>query len=409
MTPAPPSSRTKQTWLACTLGTAILLLGGTTQAITLLPPDSPVDATLTGTLDLETYFIDQPASGLLFTGNDIYLEPRLSLMLDLQWGPHWSAFVQARIDRGFDPGARSDGDIRLDEYAMRWSPWGDSMVNVHVGKFASVFGNWIPRHLSPQNPFITAPAPYENVFGITDAAVPLGRDTFLGRKAQADKKGDWLTQIWGPSYAHGASLSGRVDQFEYAFEVKSNALSSRPSAWEAGELEWDHPTVTGRLGWRPDPALTLGISGSTGAYLREAADATLPAGSDRDDFKQDTVGIDLRYSIRHFELWSELIFTRFEVPGVGDTDLASFYVEGRYKITPSLYAALRWNQQWFDEIPDGRGGSPSWDRDLYRVDLALGYRFARNLQGKVQYSYGHEPGLNANGSHLLATQITWTF
>ncbi|WP_075087076.1 hypothetical protein [Verrucomicrobium spinosum] len=200
-----------------------------------------------------------------------------------------------------------------------------------------------------------------------------------------------------------------MDQFEYAIEIKSSALSSRPSAWEARELEWDHPTITGRLGWRPDSSLALGLSGSTGAYLLEAADATLPAESERDNFKQDTVGMDFRYSIRHFELWSEFIFTRFEVPGVGDADLASFYVEGRYKITPSLYAALRWNQQWFDDISDGHGGSPGWDRDLYRVDVALGYRFARNLQGKVQYSYGHEPGLNANGSHLLATQLTWTF
>jgi len=27
-----------------------------------------------------------------------------------------------------------------------------------------------------------------------------------------------------------------------------------------------------------------------------------------------------------------------------------------------------------------------WDRDIWRVDTALGYRFDRHLQGKLQYS-----------------------
>lgn len=389
--------------------TSGLLLPPSGSAISLLPADSPVQATLSGSLDLETYFVDQPAPGLLFSDDDAYLEPRLTLMLDLRWGAHWSAFTQARLDRGFDPGVREDGDIRLDEYGIRWSPLGDTALNLQIGKFATVFGNWAPRHLSTQNPFVTAPAPYENVFGITDATAPPSRDAFLGRKQLADKKRDWLTQIWGPSYAHGASVFGRLDEFEYALEIKTNALSSRPSAWEAGDLEWDHPTVTGRVGWRPNAAWSLGASGSTGAYLLGSADSTLPSGRDRDDYRQNTVGLDLSYSHRHFELWSELIFTRFEVPGVGDADLASFYVEGRYKLTARLYAALRWNQQWFDEVADGRGGSSSWDRDLYRVDLALGCKFTRSLHGKVQYSYGHEPDQNANGSHLLATQLTWSF
>ena len=136
---------------------------------------------------------------------------------------------------------------------------------------------------------------------------------------------------------------------------------------------------------------------------------TLPRGTDRGDFKQDTLGFDASYAHHHFELWGELMLSRFEVPRVGDADTLAYYLEAKYKITESLFVALRWNQQFFDDVPDGRGGEASWDRDLFRADLAVGYRFNRSLQGKVQYSYGHERGPNANGDHLLAAQVTLRF
>ncbi|HSJ01752.1 MAG: hypothetical protein ACAI34_14830 [Verrucomicrobium sp.] len=396
--------------LACTLVLgAGGMLGSTCPALELLPANSPVQATLSGSLDLETYFSDTPQPGLLFSDDEAFLQPRLRLMLDLARGSHWSGFVQARADRGFDPGLKEDGDVRLDEYGVRWKPFEDPILQVQAGKFATVFGNWVSRHLSSENPFITAPAPYENVLGMTDATAPPTRAAFLGRKVQADKKKEWVTQIWGPSYAHGASVFGIVDKFDYAFELKSHALSSRPSSWDASEVEWDHPTWTGRLGYRPSVAWVLGISASTGTYLLDSADATLPSGTDRGNFEQDTLGLDLSYAHRHFELWSELILTRFEVPNVGDAEMVSFYVEGRYKLTASLYLALRWNQQWFGDVADGRGGNTPWDRDLYRADLALGYKFTRNLNAKVQYSYGHEGGNSANAEHLLATKLSWEF
>src|SRR4029077_18178609 len=69
---------------------------------------------ISGTLDLETYYVEQPPPGLIFTDNDFLFNPRLTLFLDTQIGSHISSFVQVRVDRGFDP---SDGgaQIRLDE------------------------------------------------------------------------------------------------------------------------------------------------------------------------------------------------------------------------------------------------------------------------------------------------------
>jgi hypothetical protein len=383
--------------------------GGALQAIDLLPADSPVQVSVSALVDLETYATDAPAPGLLFSDDEVFFNPRLTLFADLHFGERLSGFVQARLDRGFDPGAREDGDIRLDEYALTWKPFDEPLLNVRVGKFATVFGNWVPRHLSWDNPFITAPVPYENVVGIADHAVPLSQGAFLNRKTIPDKKREWLPVLWGPVYAHGASVFGRIEKFDYAFEIKSASISSRPYAWDARHTDWDAPTVSGRVGYRPSATWNLGSSFSTGAYMLADPDGTLPRGTDRDDFRQDTLAFDVSYARHHFELWGEVILSRFEVPRVGDADTLAYYLEAKYKITESLFVAARWNQQFFDEVADGRGGEGVWDRDLFRADFSVGYRFNRSLQAKVQYSYGHEGGPNANGDHLLAGQVTWRF
>src|SRR5262249_11820785 len=60
-------------------------------------------AQLSGLLDLEGYYVDQRPPGLLFE-DESFFNPRLTLFLDAKLGPHFYAFVQARFDRGFDPG-----------------------------------------------------------------------------------------------------------------------------------------------------------------------------------------------------------------------------------------------------------------------------------------------------------------
>ena len=114
---------------------------------------------LSGLVDIEGYFIDHRPPGLLFGNADLF-NPRLSLFLDTHLGEQFYSLVQFRADRGFDPRAVPDGDVRFDEYLLRWTPWADGRLNVQVGKFSTVFGKWVQRHDSWQNPFITAPLAY---------------------------------------------------------------------------------------------------------------------------------------------------------------------------------------------------------------------------------------------------------
>ena len=381
-------------------------------------PGGFVRAELSGRFDLEGYYVDQRPPGLIFGDDGFFANPRLALFLDAHVGRHLYAFVQARFDRGFDPRS-SSADARADEYLMRYTPWDRPLLNLQVGKFATMVGNWVPRHDSWNNPFITAPLPYEHVTTVSDARAPGTPAEFLARRDLPDKKRLWVPVIWGPNYTSGVAAFGRLFAFDYALEVKNAALAARPEEWDGSDRGWDEPTVGGRLGWRPAPAWSLGTSASTGPYLRDDAAPTLGRGQHTHDLRETVAGLDAAFARRHLELWSEFFAARFEVPiacrgcaggpTTDDADTIAYYLEGRYKVTPALFAALRWNQQLFGEVDDGRGGDAAWDRDAWRAEAAVGYRFDRHTQAKVQYGYSRQTGDLQQGEQLVALQLTIRF
>ena len=380
-------------------------------ALSLSDPDHRFHLQLSGLVDLETYFIDQPAPALIFTDRDFLLNPRLTLFLDAQIGSKIYVFAQTRVDRGFDP---SDGgaEVRLDEYFLRYSP--AKSVNFQIGQFATVVGNWVSRHDSWQNPFINAPLPYENLTGIWDSAAPEEADDLLywahvGEYDNGDYSDKYLRLpiIWGPSYASGIAVSGSLGRFDYAAEMKNAALASRPESWSITQVGFEHPTFNGRLGFRPNEMWNLGFSASAGPYLLSEAAPTLPPGRGIGDYRELVLAQDLSFAWHHLQLWAEFYEARFEVPRIGNADTFAYYVEAKYKITPQLFGALRWNQQLFGTIRD-EDHRAKWGNDIWRIDAALGYRFTDYLQGKLQYSFSHQDSAQ-EGENLVAAQLTLKF
>ncbi len=359
-----------------------------------------------GLLDLEYYHFPQRPPGLILAeGHDLF-NPRLSLFLDGQLGSQFYFFAQSRADRGFDPddnGART----RLDEIALRWTPREDGRVNLQVGKFSTVVGNWVGRHLSWDNPFVNAPLPYENLTPIEDKEAP-GSAREFARGIEGTPH-EYAPVIWGPSYATGVMASGRLGRFDYATEVKNSSLSSRPEEWDSLDVDFAHPTVSARVGFRPDQAWNLGFSASRGSYFRPGAGSSLPPGRGINDYQQLVLGQDFYYARHRLQLWAELYEARFEVPRVGNADTFAYYGEARYKFTPQLYGALRWNQQLFGDVRDGEGGRTPWGRDLWRVDGAGTYRFTEHLQLKLQYSVEHERNGPQDLRHTFESQFTVRF
>ncbi len=382
------------------------LLDRVDNTLTLTAFHDNLRARLSGTLDLEVYNFEQPAPGLIDSNIDTLFNPRLTLFLDTQIGSQIYFFAQSRLDRGFDPSDHG-AQIRLDEYALRITPWDDGRLAVQIGKFATVVGNWVPRHLSWENPFINAPLIYENITAISDKAAPYSVYDFVSASSQY--RYELNPVIWGPSYASGISISGRLDRFDYAVEMKNASLSSRPESWNVTENGFEHPTFSARVGFRPNEAWNFGLSASEGPYFRREAEPMLPPGRGIGDYREFVLGQGVSFAWHHLQLWAEFYEARFEVPRVGDADTVAYYFEAKYKITPQLFGALRWNQQFFNSINDGIGGDLRWGQDLGRIDVAAGYRFTSHTQLKLQYSFQHETTGPGNDNHLIAAQVTLRF
>ena len=384
------------------------------EALTISAFHDQVRARLSGTLDLEGYLLQQPPPGLLFTSGDKLFNPRLTLFFDGQIGTHVYLFAQARADRGFDPGERG-ARMRLDEYAIRITPWEDGRFNLQVGQFATVVGNWATRHGSWENPFITAPLPYENLTGIWDSEPPGSSRTLFIWAHVSDGKGGFFGNeyadkhlrqpiIWGPDYTSGFAIFGKVGKLDYAAEFKNAALSSRPEYWGVQEAQWDHPTISGRVGFRPNKVWNLGMSASVGTYLEHIAGNTVALGFGLDDYRQIVLGQDVSFAWHHWQVWAEFYEARFEIPTIGNADTFAYYVEGKYKFTPQLFGALRWNQQLFNRIEGER-----WGRELWRIDASAGYRLTPHTQLKLQYSLQHEDRGPRDYGHTAAAQFTVRF
>ena len=160
--------------------------------------------------------------------------------------------------------------------------------------------------------------------------------------------------IWGPSYASGLAVSGSLGRFDYAAEMKNAALASRPESWSITQTGFEHPTFSGRAGFRPNEMWNLGLSASAGPYFRSEVAPTLPVGRSIGDYNELVLAQDLSFAWHHLQLWAEFYEARFEVPRIGNADTFSYYFEAKYKITPQLFGALRWNQQLFGTIRDVR-------------------------------------------------------
>src|SRR5436305_7019607 len=187
--------------------------------------------------------------------------------------------------------------------------------------------------------------------------------------------------------------------------MKNSSLFSRPESWVVTWIGFIDPTFNARLGFRPNQAWNFGFSASDGAYFRPEAKRTLPRGRDIDDYRELVLGQDVSFALHHLQVWAEFYEARFEVPRVGDADTFAYYFEAKYKFTPQIFGAVRWNQQVFGKIDNDK----RWGNDLGKIDIAATYRFTPHAQLKLQYSFQQETAGPRDDNHLLAAPFTVRF
>ncbi|MEP6937438.1 MAG: hypothetical protein ABI871_05150 [Chthoniobacterales bacterium] len=241
----------------------------------------------------------------------------------------------------------------------------------------------------------------------SDIEPPISRAQFV--RANLDDRYEHSPVIWGPSYATGAAVSGRFGKVDCALELKNAALAARPESWDVTDTGFTRPAFSGRIGFRPSPIWNFGFSASRGAYLRPEAEAFLPRGREIGDYHETVLGQDASFAWHHLQIWAEVIQARFDMPRIGAVETFVYYLEAKYKFAPQLFAAVRWNQQFFGEVEKVGGQRPAFSRDILRLDTSLAYRLTEQTQLKLQYTFQHEKGLSTADSHTVAGQLTVRF
>ena len=377
--------------------------------------DSFLRGSLSPSVELSYWAASGRNSGTLFLPDDAFFAPRLSLALDAAAGDHFFFSALARLDRGFDGGDVEDGDLRLDEIFLRWRPMGDERINFQAGRFPTVFGSWVAQHDFYDDPFLLPPLPYSQIIGIQErnpgalspAAINARATGAAASIGRLDKR-NWASPLWGPVYATGASVFGSAEHLDYALELKSSGLSSHPDQWDEDAGEFSAPTLAGRLGWRPDAAWAFGLSAARGSYLAESAEPLLPAGRNRDDFNQTTLGADLRWAHRDWIITAEIIASEYETLAAGDLRSVAWYLGARWKVAPGFWLAARAGHLSGDDVRAPSGAMVPWTPEVWRGELAAGWRLNERALLKAQYSYTDSDD-SAAGDHLfgMALGVKW--
>lgn len=379
-------------------------------------------------LTLDYFVMSQPPPGFIQTSSGQLFAPSLSGLFTMNVSQHIGLVFLGLVNRGFDP-ADTSVQAMPAEYYVQIMPFDSPVLNFKGGKFETAFGQWVNRHFSTQNSLINAPLMYGWETTITDGAGPSTAGVppniapamtgFLARKNIPDTVSRWIPMVWGPSYASGFQLNGTVETFDWAVEMKNAPLASRPEQWDLWNRGFNYPTMTGRIGLRPDAAWNLGVSASSGSYVDTSAykrfSATTAPGATIGQARQTMVGCDISYAHGPIELWAEFAQSRYDVPDapagkpVGAIDAYSYFVEGKWKFMPQFWLSGRWNQQIYSKVTPVVGAATPWDNNLWRIDACLGVKLDRFVQLKTQYSYTEESGSVHQGQNLFAVELVIQF
>lgn len=374
--------------------------------IILGPEDGTFQIDIRPSLEAVIWSGDTPAPALLGYDDDAFFAPRFSLDVDAAAGENFTFHSSTRWDRGFDAGSAPDGELRIDEAFLRWRVFDDQRLNFQIGKYASFFGAWSGQHDFFDDPFLLAPLPYSQLIGVspTSPANPLNTGGPGGGALPLSmlQKDQWASMAWGAGYGIGGGAFGSTEHFDYALEVKNSALSTHPDTWQ--EINFSHPTVTARVGYRPDATWAFGLSASRGAWPEVNA-----VGVDRDDLIQTSLGLDVRWARHDWIVSGEVVLTEFETAGSGDLQAASWFVQARYKVSPGVWLAARVGQMLANDAVGPGGAAFAWQSDVWRAEIGGGWRIRPNVLLKAGYTFTHTEDDPVAGEHLWGTGIGWRF
>ncbi|PWU19149.1 MAG: hypothetical protein C5B50_07230 [Verrucomicrobia bacterium] len=269
--------------------------------------------------------------------------------------------------------------------------WGqDRVLNLRVGRMYTPFGEEYQRRYAIDNPLISHS----------------------------------LTDLWAVD--EGLELYGGAGKLTYAMAVQNGGIS------DTQDFDGDK-SVAGRIGYDPNPWLHLSASGMRTGHLDVHNDhlsamwfgnaffrSLGSAGTTK--FEANLAEGDIEARLPHGVLRAFGGYIHYgdnDPAGQNRRDVYYYTVEGVHDIVGKLYAAARFNQIFADKGFPIVGSGDFEDyfvdeltKEIWRLNLGLGYRFSDNLVVKAEYSFGQgktTAGASRDHEDFLGAEAAFKF
>lgn len=353
--------------------------------------------TISGQVDvLAAHGYDTPLNQA-FRGDDAFNEVRLRI-----FAQHWvndRVGVLTELLLDLRAAARMNGAyVVIKEVAGR--PW----LDARVGLAPSPLGSFGMRSTYfNQNAVIGVPLVWQYRTAMDSGARANAQE--LAARRDANERG--MPVMYDACWPIYAELSGVGGAFDFNVGVTSGAISNPMASLRVPEWQ----TLV-HVGVEPSLGVRLGVSAAYGPYVGESRDpalVTTPPVAVPQDQDQLILGYDAEYARGRLQLFSEGYANRWDAPSIADAvQVLGGYVEARADVTPQVYAGGRLDRMDFSEI-DVSGARESWDDDLWRWEMALGYRLARETLVRAGWQYWHYTTGSDPDQHVLALQLSTVF
>jgi hypothetical protein len=339
---------------------------------------------------------------------------RLSLSASVKASDHVSVLGEVRSENGAAPKAYG--------VYLRVRPWVNRAFDIQVGRVPPTFGAFARRSYEADNPLIGYPLAYQYLTSLRPDALPRSPDELLRMRGRgwlsnysvgdlAPDRGVPLVNVF--RWDTGVQVHSATD----FVDVTASVTAGTPSSPRLRD-DNDGRETAGRVVVRPLPGLSVGGSVARGAFISLAAARAAGEDGRAGDFTQTLWGADVEYSRDYYLVRMENVVSTWTIPIPGaipgspstEAPLRAFAtaVEGRYKIRPGLYAAVRLDHLGFSEL-EGSAGPQTWEAPVTRFEVGGGYSIQRNLVLKLAYQHNVREGGRVPRLNLSAAQVVYWF
>lgn len=334
---------------------------------------------------------------------------RLGVAAEVRGNDHIQLLGEVRLDQG----------RVLEAYGLyvRVRPFASQRFDIQAGRIPPTFGAMSRSSYGSGNILIGQPLAYQYLSSIRPDALPATTDDLLRMRGRG-----WLSTFPVGNAAPGPGLP-IVNTSRWDTGVQAHGITGMlewTGAITAGSLSDPQfrdnnagRQLAGRIVLRPTAGSAFGFSASRGAWLNRTVEE-MATGASTSRSQQVAFGGDAEFSAGPFLVRGEAIRATWAMPNFPSLQLGeplvalSTLIEGRYKIAPGFYVALRGDRLDYSKIR-GTGGMNEWDAQTWRVESGVGYSVTRNVMLKGAWQMNGRDAGRVRKDALLAAQVVYWF